>query len=234
MPPLHAIDHWQDRSDEQSAKPKSTFFFIVEGSNTGVWYLDQLFYNLAKVKTHDVFKLVLVNREGEKDKTASNPKKLFEYAEYLIENGIDERYPYEKDLDEIVFVFDCDIYRDDENKFRKIVKKMGKIGSIGVTFPSFELFLLLHRDNAFDEYIKPNKEKLFNNKKVSKKKREIDRLFSEKYGFNPKKNEKKTRELAESFDLAVKNEELLNQDNHKCLTHLTSNVGLLINSIITQ
>lgn len=234
MPPLHVIDHWQERSDEDTIKPKSTFFFIVEGSNTEIWYLDQLFMNLSEEKFHDVFKLVLINREGDKDKTASHPSKLLEYGNWLIKNGIEDRYTYEKDLDEIVFVFDCDIYRGNESSYIEIMSSLEEIGMIGVTFPSFELFLLLHKKNAFHKYIETNKTELYENKKINKHKREINRLFSESYGFNPKKNEKETRKLAQYFNLAVKNERFLNQDKTKCLTCLTSNIGQTISKIVNN
>lgn len=231
MPPLNAIDCWYERSAEPLEQPKSTYYFLVEGSNTEIWYFSELFYNISKQRVNSVFEPVLVERTGEHDRTASNPKRLLEYADVLQKSGVDE-YEFDSKLDKIVFVFDGDIYRNDRDSYFNVLHKMKEIGLVAVTFPAFELFLLLHEKNAFYTYVEPSKLELYENKKINKNKKKLDKLFSDSYGFNPKTNEEKTRNIAHNFVEAAENEKFLNQDEERCLDALTSNVGYLVNNII--
>ncbi len=100
---------------------------------------------------------------------------------------------------------------------------------VGVTRPSFELYLLLHLENACDTWIFPHEEEIFENRK-SGKRRYIDRLFAEASGMNPKTNEG-IRILAADHERAVKQESRINNDPHKACRQITSNIGKIIDEI---
>lgn len=100
-----------------------------------------------------------------------------------------------------------------------------------VTNPSFELFLLLHYDDAYNKYIKCKKKEIFENKKVTKKRKFIDKYFSSVSEMNPKKN-MKIGDLAEKVRNAIKEEKNLNQNIDLALNEITSNVGKIIQEII--
>ena len=94
-----------------------------------------------------------------------------------------------------------------------------------MTNPSFELFLLLHYEGVYEELILPNTELILANQKVGKR-RYIATLFTDKSGMNPKENSS-VGNLAAYIDIAVTQEEKLNQDIDNAIGNLTSNMGKL-------
>ena len=93
----------------------------------------------------------------------------------------------------------------------------------------FELFLLLHYENSYEELIKPNEEEILRNKKTGKR-RYMAALFTHKSGINPKENPA-VGDLAANIDIATKQEKQINQDIHKAMGNLTSNIAAIIQQI---
>lgn len=128
----------------------------------------------------------------------------------------------------MVIVFDANIYKKDPMRYNEILE-LGSGDSLAVTNPSFELFLLLHYDNSYEEIIKPNEMDILQNRKVGKRRR-IAALFTEKSGMNPKENSA-VGELAKDIDTAIWQEKLINQDIQNAIGNLTSNVAKIIQQI---
>lgn len=104
---------------------------------------------------------------------------------------------------------------------------MGNI--IAVSNPAFELFLLLHFENTYEQYILPNEEAIIKNDKVGNQ-TFLYKLLLSKTGINSKKNSA-IGELAEKVDVAILQEKKINEDIHECKGKITCNIGKIIESI---
>ena len=96
-----------------------------------------------------------------------------------------------------------------------------------MTSPCFELWLILHYEDALEKYVVPNKDKLFDNEKVSRAHSFASNLFSEISGTNPKSGSFFNK-LMGSIDIAIEQEKALEQGILKMATEIGSNVGVLI------
>ena len=165
MAPIRTYTDWNKRLSDQEdqIEPYRKYFFICEGSNTEVWYFKKLIDLRKQLRIHPLIDIRLMEKT-EEDKTVSNPKALIKFAEKqkgITENKFDQKY------DKMVIVFDADIYKGDPAKYNEIIK-LGGDNLLAVTNPSFELFLLLHYENSYEELIKPNEEEILCNKKTGK------------------------------------------------------------------
>ncbi len=228
MPPAKIYSSWNQRKSDatEQIEPYRKYFFICEGSNTEVWYFKQLIDNRKKLKIKSNIDIRLLEKTG-KDKTNSHPKRLIAFAEQLKN---DPAIAFDKERDKMVIVFDADIFEGKETDYKNLLFDGEKNNNLlGVTNPSFELFLLLHYNNAFNVYIHPNEKKILENDK-DKNRRYIHVLFSDVSGMNPKKN-KCVGELAEKIDIAIAEEQFINEDIHKCQGNVTCNLAKIINDI---
>lgn len=227
MAPIRTYTDWNKRpsDSEDQIEPYRKYFFICEGSNTEVWYFKKLIDLRKTLGIHPLIDIRLMEKTGE-DETVSNPKALIQFAEAqkkVVSNKFDVSH------DKMVVVFDADIYKNAVEKYKEILELGNPNNILAVTYPSFELFLLLHYDGSYNETIFPNAELILENKKVGKR-RYIAKLFTEKSGMNPKENPL-VGDLAANIDIAIAQEELLNQDIESAIGCLTSNVGKIIQMI---
>lgn len=228
MPPLNALDTWSVRSQSSERRPKSKCFIIGEGAITEYKYLCALSTRLAKQGIPRLIELKPIQRTGlERDHSA--PTKLLEQAK-LIRSDKDGTHDFECDVDQIVVIFDADIFRNDQNGLNQMISSFNGIATVAITNPSFELFLLLHKKNAYQEIVLPNARQMFKNELFEGRRRFVDKLVSETFGINPKKS--RVGRLSEMFEVAVKEERNLNQSLELAADQLTSNVGLVLNGII--
>lgn len=230
MPPLNALETWSRRSEPTLRQPKAKCFILTEGRNTEFWYFDSLATTLARKDLPRNLEIRPVRRTGE-DENQSNPVKLAEYASQIIKDGVEGELGFDGERDLIVVVFDTDIYKGDKSSYLKQLEAFPDGVLTAVTTPSFELFLLLHHDRAFEDFINPNRSRILANEKVGAKRRLVDTLVVEAFGKNPKKNPS-IGDLAEKFEAAEANENGLNQDPKKAIEDLTSNVAITVRSII--
>ena len=83
----------------------------------------------------------------DEDRGYSNPKPLIDFAnaqKKIPENKFDPKH------DKMVIVFDVDIFKDKEDEYLELLEKGMEDNIIGVTNPSFELFLLLHFKGVYE------------------------------------------------------------------------------------
>ncbi|MDC7302032.1 RloB family protein [Agathobacter ruminis] len=227
MAPIRTYSDWNKRpsDDEVKKEPYRKYFFICEGVNTEVWYFEKLIDMRKQLGIHPLIDIRLMERTDE-DRGYSNPKALIEFAnaqKKITENKFDPKH------DKMVIVFDADIYKNKSDEYLEILEK-GRVDNIlGVTNPSFELFLLLHYEGAYEEIIEPKLDEILENTKI-KKRRYITILFTDKSGMNPKENPH-IGELANNIDIAIKQEKKLNQNPDLAIGNLTSNIGSIIEMI---
>lgn len=133
---------------------------------------------------------------------------------------------FNKAIDRFVIVFDCDSYEKPE-LYVEFIEKVSADNILTVTSPCFELWLILHYENAVENYFMPNKDRLFVNEKVSRAHSFASNLFFEISGTNPKSG-LFFNKLKGGIDLAIEQEKALEQDILKMATEIGSNVGILI------
>ena len=197
MAPIRTYTNWNKRlsDEEEQREPYRKYFFICEGSNTEVWYFRKLIDLRKELGINPLIDIRLMEKTGD-DETISNPKALIEFAEKqkkLPSNEFDIKH------DKMIVVFDADIYKNKEENYEELLSKEGN-NIFAVTYPSFELYLLLHYQNSYESVIKPNAQEIIENKKVGKR-RFIAKLFSDCTGMNPKENSA-VGELATCIDVA--------------------------------
>lgn len=227
MAPVRTYTDWNKRSSDQEKQiePYKKYFFICEGSNTEVWYFKKLIDLRKQLGIHPLIDIRLMEKTGEHE-TLSNPKALIEFAESqkkVTANHFDSK------CDQMIVVFDADIYKKKEKQYQEILKLGQKNTIFAVTNPSFKLFLLLHYENSYEDMIVSNAEDVLANRKVEKC-RYIAALFTERSGMNPKENPA-IGELAANIDVAISQERNLNQDIENAVGKLTSNIGKIIQEI---
>jgi hypothetical protein len=216
----------RQQDNEEQVEPYRRYFFICEGANTERWYFEKLIERRKDLGIHPLIDLCLLEKT-EEDKNITYPMQLIDFAE---KQKSAPEISFDKERDKMIVVFDADIFERKVEDYDNVVQYgEEKKNILGVTNPSFELFLLLHYDEAWKELIEPNMEKILKNEKRGNN-REIYCILREKSEINCKKNFK-IGELASNLDIAIKQEKNINQDVHACIGQLTSNIGKIIESI---
>lgn len=230
MAPLNSLGTWAVRSSGGRRRPKSRCFFIGEGPNTEFWYLSGLAERLARMDVPELMELRTVERTGD-EKGQSAPVKLLEHA-LAVRDDEDGKFGFDPDADSVVVFFDADVYKGDEEGYLRMLERFEGVADVAVTYPSFELFLLLHLDNAVEEVVGPNEARIVENGYVNRR-RFVEVLASERLGMNVKRNSAVSG-LSARFGVAASAEPLLNQDPAKAVGRLTSNVADRILEVVRR
>ena len=163
----------------------------------------------------------------EEDRDITYPVKLLEFADLQKKNP---EIGFDMDHDKMIVVFDADIFETKVENYHEIVRIASENGDIlAVSNPAFELFLLLHFSEAYNEIIVPNQADILRNQKDGNE-TFIYKLLLQKCGMNCKKNPK-IGELAGQIDIAIEQEQFLNQDITAVRGNLTCNIGKIIHDI---
>ena len=232
--PIKAYSNWNKRrsNSEKQIDPYKRYYFICEGKNTEFWYFKKLIDIRKSLSIHSNIELVYLEKTDE-DENISNPKSLIDFADDQKKKGT---VKFDSNYDKMIVIFDADIFETQQNNYDKILQ-LGKVHNIlGVTNPSFELFLLLHYENSFEEIIIPETENIIQNDWVGSnkhtRKRYITDLIYRTKGFDSKKDEISVAELANNVLVAIEQEKNINNDIDSCKGIVTSNIGSIIRSII--
>lgn len=233
MVPIRTYSNWNSRpSDSMEAiEPYRRYYFICEGRNTERWYFEKLIDIRKSLSIHALLDISYLEKTGEHE-NLSNPRQLIEFANEQKDNG---EIKFDKNFDKMIIVFDADVFETQLNDYDE-VRSLGEQNNIlGVTNPSFELFLLLHYDDSVDEIILPNSENIIKNDWVgttkNNRKRHIAHIFQQKSGLKSKENSA-VGELAHKVHIAIAQEKKLNNNIQSCKGVLTSNIGCIIQAII--
>lgn len=198
---------------------------VNEGANTETWYFRKLIDIRKFLNIHPLIDIRLLEKT-EEDKDISFPRKLIAFAENQKDN---EEISFDRERDKMIIVFDADIFEEKVQDYDEVVALGEKENIIAVSNPAFELFLLLHFENAYEEDIEPNVEQIIRNEKDGNQ-TFIYKLLLAKTGVNPKKNSF-IGELAKRVDIAIAQEKKINENIHDCKGRVTCNIGKIIEGI---
>ena len=227
MAPVRSYTNWNSRhtDNEEQREPYRKYFFICEGANTETWYFRKLIDIRKALNIHPLIDIRLLEKT-EEDKDISFPRKLIAFAEGQKEN---ESISFDKERDKMIIVFDADIFEEKVQDYDEVVALGEEDNILAVSNPAFELFLLLHFENAYEEDIKPFEDQIIKNEKDGNQ-TFIYKLLLARTGMNPKKNSA-IGELAKNVDIAVAQERKINEDIHVCKGKVTCNIGKIIYDI---
>ncbi|MDO4328997.1 MAG: RloB family protein [Lachnospiraceae bacterium] len=228
--PVHTYTNWNSRpsDQEEQIEPFRKYIFICEGANTETFYFEKLIDIRKELGIHPLIDIRLWEKTGE-DKNLSFAKNLAEFAakqKAIAENEFDP------DRDKMIIVFDGDIFEEKVQGYEDLVRSIEETDIAAVSNPGFELFLLLHIDDSYEKYIK-GQEADFLKLDEKNKYSHAYKVLLEATGMNSKKNSD-IGNLAENVMLAIQQEKLINQDIHQIKGRVSSNVGLIIESIIKE
>lgn len=88
---------------------------------------------------------------------------MIEFAENQKENP---EIAFDKERDKMIVVFDGDIFEEKVLDYDELVAEGEKKNILAVSNPAFELFLLLHYENSYEDDIEPNAEQIIQNEKM--------------------------------------------------------------------
>lgn len=227
MAPVKSYTNWNSRAtdEEEQIEPYRKYFFICEGANTETWYFKKLIDIRKSLNIHPLIDIRLLEKT-EEDKDISFPRKLIAFAESQKDN---KEIAFDKERDKMIVVFDADIFETKVQDFDDVISEGEKNNILAVSNPAFELFLLLHFENSYEQEILPNQEKIIKNEKEGNQ-TFIYKLLLSKTGINSKKNSR-IGELAEKVDIAIMQEKKMNENIHDCKGKITCNIGKIIESI---
>lgn len=227
MPPVKSYTNWNSRVTDRQAQrePYRKYFFICEGANTETWYFKKLIDIRKSLNIHPLIDIRLLEKT-EEDRDISFPRKLIAFAEAQKDNP---EIAFDKERDKMIIVFDADIFELKVQDYDELIAQGEECNILAVSNPAFELFLLLHFENSYEEDIAPNAEAIIKNEKDGNQ-TFIYKLLLDKTGINSKRNAQ-IGELAEKVDVAILQEKKINQDIHQCKGKITCNIGKIIESI---
>ncbi len=225
MSPLREYRSLTTRFEEEiKIEPLRRYYLIFEGANTERKYFQGIDNNRKELGINSQIELVILHKEGDIS-SFSHPIKLLELIEEK-KKSLKTDGKFDKAIDRFVIVFDRDSYENLED-YVEFIEKASADNILTVTSPCFELWLILHYENAVEKYVATNKDRLFDNEKVSRAHSFASNLFSEISGTNPKSGSFFNK-LKGGIDLAIEQEKALEQDILRMATEIGSNVGFLI------
>ena len=227
MTPVRNYSNWNSPPNEsqEQIEPYRKYYFICEGANTETFYFKKLIDFRKQLGIHPLIDVCLLEKTDE-DRDITYPRKLIEYANQLKKS---DEISFDKERDKMIIVFDADIFEEKVSDYEDIVTMGEEHNILAVTNPAFELFLLLHFNDAYEKDILPNEEEIIKNEKVGNQ-RFIYNLLLSHTKINSKKNPE-IGNLAKFVDIAIAQERKINQDIHNCKGHITCNIGMIIDSI---
>ena len=227
MTPVRSYTNWNSRTTdgEKQIEPYRKYFFICEGANTETWYFKKLIDIRKELNIHPLIDIRLLEKtEGDRD--ISFPRRLIKFAEEQKDNP---EISFDRDRDKMIVVFDGDIFEEKVPDYDELIAEGEKHNILAVSNPAFELFLLLHYEDAYECDIEPNADQIIKNEKDGHQ-TFIYRLLFTRTGINPKKNPA-IGELEKNVDLAIEQEKKITEDIHQCKGQITCNIGQIIDGI---
>lgn len=215
----------QPTYQQQEEEPTRVVIISCEGTNTEPEYFEAI-----KEKLKDNISSLIEIELVPKPSNASEPKDVLDNLEAFV-----EKYDFNKGHDSLWLV--CD-------REKVIARKTGKRGlleviplceakgySIALLNPLFEFWLLLH----LVDITTYSKDTLFENEKISAKKRYLDQELTNILGVYNKKKGKFNKDIVSLANVkrAIKQEKLFENDLTKIMDTLGGNLSSLINEIVT-
>ena len=150
--PVHTYTNWNSRpsDQEEQIEPFRKYFFICEGANTETFYFRRLIDLRKQLGIHPLIDVRLWEKTDE-DRNLSFAKNLVDFAEKQKQNPETD---FDTERDKMVIVFDGDIFEEKVQGYDELISSIEEKDIAAVTNPGFELFLILHIEESFEQYIK--------------------------------------------------------------------------------
>lgn len=203
-----------------------TYYIIMEGTNTEPIYFKLLERKLSELKIHNSIKLVFLDRTL-RDRGSNAPRQLLHYVLAYKQEVDDENSKF-------FIVFDRDSFKTNFNQeldyLSFIEDAKAKDVNLIITSPCFEIWILLHKENSYEEFIKPNKSQIFENKRLSPSYTYVSKLVTNIFGFNPKSNIPYS--LLEKLDVAIQESKNITKQISKMAYEIGENVSVFIMNLL--
>ena len=149
--PVHTYTNWNSRPSDQAEQiePYRKYIFICEGANTETFYFRRLIDLRKQLGIHPLIDIRLWEKTDE-DRNLSYVKNLVRFAEKQKQNPEND---FDLEHDKMVIVFDGDIFEEKVQGYHELIAAIEDKDIAAVTNPGFELFLLLHIEGSFEQYI---------------------------------------------------------------------------------
>ena len=228
--PVHTYTNWNSRPSDQAEQiePYRKYIFICEGANTETFYFRRLIDLRKQLGIHPLIDIRLWEKTDE-DRNLSYVKNLVRFAEKQKQNPEND---FDLEHDKMVIVFDGDIFEEKVQGYHELIAAIEEKDIAAVTNPGFELFLLLHIEGSFEQYIQGHELEYLQRDRKGKYSHAYHVLL-ELTGMNAKSNAR-IGELADHVLVAVAQEKRINQDIHQLKGKVSSNVGKIIEDIIHE
>lgn len=228
--PVHTYTNWNSRpSDwEEQIEPFRKYIFICEGINTETFYFKRLIDQRKLLGIHPLIDIRLWEKTDE-DRNLSFAKNLADFAEKQKQNPEND---FDTERDKMVIVFDGDIFEEKVYGYDELIMSIEEKDIAAVTNPGFELFLILHIEGSFEQYIKGHETEFLSTDEKGKYSHAYNILL-ELTGMNAKKNSE-IGGLADNVFVAIAQEKLINQNIHQLKGNVSSNIGKIIENIINE
>lgn len=208
-----------------SKEPKSKYFIVPEGDKTELQYFQGVKNSREEIGIKDLIEIIPVENE-ESEFGQSHPLKKIENFKKSLE---DKKIIYDNEIDKVCFIVDRDPQNFNEEQYDNFIDKCVKNGYFSyISNPTFELFLIMHKDKILEL----DRKELLENRKINKNKRFLEVELSKFFGCN--KRNIKFDKFKNNIKTAIKNEKLFCEDISGLKTELGSNVGNLLDEMIKQ
>ena len=227
--PIHTYTNWNSRhtDQEEQIEPFRKYYFICEGANTETFYFKKLIDIKKELGIHSLIDIRLWEKTGE-DRKLSYPKNLALFAEQQKSQDDD----FDETQDKMIIVFDGDIFEERVEGYNELIATIEEKDIAAIANPCFELFLLLHVEESYNNYIKGHEIDFFTRDEKGRLHHAYDILL-ELTGMNAKTNPN-IGKLADKIHIAIVQEKLINQDIHDIKGKVSSNIGKIIEEIINE
>ena len=228
--PVPTYTNWNSRPSDhvEQIEPFRKYFFICEGANTETFYFRRLIDLRKQLGIHPLIDIRLWEKTDE-DRNLSFAKNLVAFAEKEKQNP-DNDFDYARD--KMIVVFDGDIFEEKVQGYDELITQIEKTNIAGVTNPGFELFLLLHIEGSYEQWIEGH-EADFLSMDGDGKYSYAYNVLRDLTGMNAKKNPE-IGNLADNVLIAISQEKKINQDIHDLKGQVSSNVGKILEEIINE
>ena len=228
--PVRTYENWNNRPSDQQEQiePFRKYIFICEGANTESFYFKRLIDLRKQLGIHPLVDIRLWEKTDE-DRNLSFPKNLQRFANKqkdIPQNGFD------KERDKLIIVFDGEFFEEKVQGYNELINSIEKDDIAAVTNPGFEVFLLLHIDGSYENYIM-NNELQYLCKDEDGSYSYAQRVLRRITGINAKHNSE-IGKLADNVLVAIAQEKQINQNIHEIKGKVSSNIGAVIETIMND
>lgn len=222
-------------------EPHKKIFIVCEGDITEVRYFQGLKDNSKDLGINDLLEIIIMEKDSE-SKGTSDPYGLIELAKKMKsqmmcdcseESQLQYDYSgtYDDRLDKFMIVIDRD--KGSFLNYRKFIDDFKDEFVLGITNPCFELWLLLHKQNAVTNIINPQYEEILENNRISNNHTFVSDLVSREFHMNPKTGMRFAK-FKENVIYAIDQEKALEQDLYMLEDRIGSNIGMIIETEILK